>query len=520
MKTKVNNALFELIKSLSKSEKRYFKIISSRHTIGDENNYVRLFDYLDSASSYDEERLFKDFQGEAFLHRFSITKKRLYDNILKALNSYHSDRSFNAQLYNMLQSADVLFDKSLYDQCRRVLMSAEKLALKCQNDHIIQIIHGFQRRLIETNGYASADWNDIQELIDKVDHAGQRIAFINQLWKVKGQLFRQLITKGIARTSKEKEVYDQICLVLEGEMNLYVLNFESIYLINHIRSVHFFATGEIDRSYLYLKKNIEHCELNPDPALTDPAKMISALTNTIYIADKLGKHNEALLLLSQLRSILAKQELTEDLNIKTFATYSSISLSLLIRMGDFKSAAAEAKKVVSGLEEFGTKLNTTRKAHLLFNVAVVNFGNGNFQDSLKMIHSILNDQEMDANENLIGYTYLLELANYVELNKTDLLRYKLKSVERFAKSRNRMHDCENAFIRFIAEWIKSEDPLTQKEILSKYLEKMKDIEMKNPLETLESDHFDIAAWLESRLADKTFGEVIRERYNKHMRTAS
>jgi hypothetical protein len=248
--------------------------------------------------------------------------------------------------------------------------------------------------------------------------------------------------------------------------------------------------------------------------------MISALTNTIYIADKLGKHNEALLLLSQLRSILATQELTEDLKIKTFATYSSISLSLLIRMGDFKSAAAEAKKVVSGLEEFGTKLNTTRKAHLLFNVAVVNFGNGNFQDSLKMIHSILNDQEMDANENLIGYTYLLELANYVELNKTDLLRYKLKSVERFAKSRNRMHDCENAFIRFIAEWIKSEDPLTQKEILSKYLEKMKDIEMKNPLETLESDHFDIAAWLESRLADKTFGEVIRERYNKHMRTAS
>ena len=47
MSSKVNNALFELIQAMSKSEKRYFKLMSSRHTIGKENNYVRLFDFLD-----------------------------------------------------------------------------------------------------------------------------------------------------------------------------------------------------------------------------------------------------------------------------------------------------------------------------------------------------------------------------------------------------------------------------------------------------------------------------------------
>ena len=62
MSTKVKEALFELIKSLSKSEKRYFKLLSSRHTIGDENNYVKLFDFIDKQTTYDEGVIFKEFK--------------------------------------------------------------------------------------------------------------------------------------------------------------------------------------------------------------------------------------------------------------------------------------------------------------------------------------------------------------------------------------------------------------------------------------------------------------------------
>ena len=74
MSSKVNNALFDLIHSLTKSEKRYFKLMSSRHAIGGENNYIVLFDAIEKQSIYDEDKIFKTFKGEAFLNRFSITK--------------------------------------------------------------------------------------------------------------------------------------------------------------------------------------------------------------------------------------------------------------------------------------------------------------------------------------------------------------------------------------------------------------------------------------------------------------
>ena len=72
MSNKASNHLHELIHSLNKSEKRYFKVFSSRHTIGEENAYIKLFDYLDKMDEYDEEVVFCHFKGQAFLNKFSI----------------------------------------------------------------------------------------------------------------------------------------------------------------------------------------------------------------------------------------------------------------------------------------------------------------------------------------------------------------------------------------------------------------------------------------------------------------
>ena len=51
---KATNELFDLIKSLSPSEKRAFKIFASRHVLGEENSYVLLFEAIDNLEVYDE----------------------------------------------------------------------------------------------------------------------------------------------------------------------------------------------------------------------------------------------------------------------------------------------------------------------------------------------------------------------------------------------------------------------------------------------------------------------------------
>ncbi len=518
--SKVNNALYDLIQSLSKSEKRYFKVLSSRHTIGEENTYVRLFDYIDQMSHYDEDQLFRDFNGEAFLNRFSITKKRLYDNILNALDAYYSDQSENAQLFKMLHASEILFNKSLYDQARRQLISAEKLAKKSSNEFLLVLINEQKKRLIETVGYATTELSEIEEIVKTTDEVLSQVAFYNKLWNVKSELFKRLLTKGLARSKQDIEAYEAICSPVFDEFKIQSLNNNVVYLINHIRSIYHYALGELDQSLYYLRKNIEFYTSNTEFQKREPEKYISVLTNAVYIADRLGKHTEALKLLGALKRVALEQELNENLRIKVFSTYQSIQLSLELRMGNLIGAEKLIPEIENGFSEFGDKINPTRKAFLAYKVAVIHLTAGKYSESMKWLNKIFNELSLDSNEDIIAYAHLLELIIYIEQGKEELLKYKLKNTERYFKKRQRLYTTEKIMIDFIQSWSKSEDHFDRIDLIDKLSSSLKEIDINNPRESLVMDYFDLISWCESKKNGRLLSDCIRERYNAHVRNAS
>ena len=62
---KKNSNAYALIKSLTMSEKRYFKIFSERHTIGEQNKYIALFDELDKTEEENDNELKKKLKNLA-----------------------------------------------------------------------------------------------------------------------------------------------------------------------------------------------------------------------------------------------------------------------------------------------------------------------------------------------------------------------------------------------------------------------------------------------------------------------
>jgi hypothetical protein len=55
MPNRSTDALFQLVKSLEKSEKRNFKLYVRRNSSSDDLKIVKLFDALDKSDTYDEE---------------------------------------------------------------------------------------------------------------------------------------------------------------------------------------------------------------------------------------------------------------------------------------------------------------------------------------------------------------------------------------------------------------------------------------------------------------------------------
>jgi hypothetical protein len=520
MSSKVNNALFDLIKSMSKSEKRYFKLMSSRHTIGGENNYVRLFDHLDKQDEYSEEEIFATFKKEAFINRFSITKKRLYDHILAALDSFHSASSVESQLHKQLHASDILFEKSLYDQCRRILHSAEKVALKNDLPAILLMISYKKKRLSETMGYLKVTDKEIDETLQRDLEYSKSIEDYNHLWAIKSHLFARLSKKGVARSQVETDAYTELCnMILSPKYSPKELTYEGKHLYHHVLSAYYYAIGQLKKSLEELELNLGTTDQSALGKKMEANKYISALTNAIYIADKIGDHRKSKHYLNELKKFGSTISANEDLSIKLFSSVSSIELSLHLRKGDFQTATNSVEKIEAELEHYDEKIVPIRRAFLEFKIAVVNIGTGNYSEALKWINRILNDSNLDKTEDIIGFTQLLELLVHLELNHNTLLPYSLKNTQRFFKTRNRMYGFEKVLLQFISKLIKCEDHFDRQNLWEDMYKELAKIANDDVFESVALDYFDFESWAESKLKRKAFDAIVREKYKRRMNVA-
>ena len=508
-----SNAIHELIQSLTKSEKRYFKVVSSRHTIGEENNYIKLFDYIDQQEAYDETALFLNFEGESFLNKFSITKNRLYESIMKALSAFHSSSSIEAQIHRLIHSAEILFKKSLYQHAKRQLLSAEKLAKKNDRFGMLIEISNLQKKLIETEGYSNITEEKLNEIKQQDALYYSKLQYYAELWNIKSKLFIDLNKKGKVRSDEEVESYKVLIDELQEASNIEARSFDSEYLYYHINSAYYFAVNDLEKSLHYLLKNSSLLEKNTNRIKQEPNLYFSCLSNAIYIQSKLGNYREALILLKDLKDFPTtfSIKMNQDLEIKLFSSSLSVELTLLIHKGKFKEAIALEEEISNGFTLYKNNIAPLRKAYLNFKMAVAYFGLAEYTTSLKWINKILNNHDVDSKEDLLSFTQILNVMVHLEMQHEALLPYAIKSTQRFLKSRNRTYKFESLFLKYMNKISKSENPFEKEDILEEILTKIKAL-TKDKFESEAFDYFDFESWIESKLKKESMADIRKKKY--------
>lgn len=120
--------LFLLIKSLDKNEKGYFKKFAARYgSKQGGNDYLKLFDLIDSQDSYNEEAVKKYFAKAGKKVNLSLQKSYLQQQIMQALRNYHSGSSAAMTTYEMLMNMEILHNKGLDNQLNKEIKQAKKV---------------------------------------------------------------------------------------------------------------------------------------------------------------------------------------------------------------------------------------------------------------------------------------------------------------------------------------------------------------------------------------------------------
>lgn len=512
MSNRSSDQLFRLIKALTKQEKRHFKIFAARHTLGEQNNYVLLFDEFDKMDEYDEAALLKKFRKEAFVNNFSITKSRLYDTVLRSLDVYHHNSSVDAQLRKDLHCAEILYKKTLYEQCAKLLNSAKKLALKFEKHAILVEINKMEKDLVEKDNYSELDEEDILALQLNDDSVADKIRVFNAFWNIKSRLFMLLNRRGKVRNQQELSDFKHIIdntLLMEENGNLSV---NARYMFNHIYSAFYFGTGDYENCYRFLGNNVVLIEANTDIFKEEPNVYFSLLTNIIYVGNQLKRYTDVVNYLEKLRAIPQKLDTAknEDLEIKLFSSAYSLEITLYNNTGDFEKAIDLIPKIEEGLAKFEGRLSKLREAYFFFNIAVAYFGAGKHTQALRWINRLLNDSGIEQNEYIHCMAQIFNLIIHIELKNNDLLSYTVKSTQRYLKSRNRAYKFETVFLRFTEKIVKMAAGENLKPVYKELLEELEELS-KDAFERTAFEYFDFPAWAESKAGKQTFREIVESK---------
>jgi hypothetical protein len=507
--------IFRLIKSLTRAEKRYFKIFASRHSAGGKNEYTQLFDAIDKQKEYDEPALIKQFKKSTFGHTPAIAKNRLYETILKSLHSFHAESSLDVELQRLLHSAEILFKKSLYPECSKILTRANKLAVKHEKHYVLLEIHKWEKRLLEKSSYAGSSSDDLSEIHLTDRELINKLMNYSDFWNIKSRLFLMLNQQGkvrdLAGLNSFKTIIDNTLLKSEAE----ALSYESRYLYYQIYSAYYFGIGDYSNSYLYIKKHLELIELNAELFEEEPNKYFAVLSNMIYLCSQLRKFGEVPFYLEKLKAIPQSYEkkMNEDLSIKLFSSSCSAELSLCIQTGDFDSAHQLVPAIEDGLNKYNDKLSKVRVAFFYFNLAIVFFALRDYSSALKWINRLLNDGDIDSSQDIHCMGRILSMIIHLEIGHIDLLPYSIRSTQRYLSKRKRIYKFESVFLQFINKLSKANSAISLKNSYQALRPELQAL-AKDPYEKSVFEYFDFITWVESKYLGIPFRDLVKRKHDQ------
>ena len=120
--------LFQLIKSMDKNEKRFFKLYSNLYNTKKGLYYIILFDILDKMENFDSEEVEQKLKDKKVpIHLFALIKRYLKVQILECMSVYHRNNMNTIKFFNTIGQATILSKKKHYPEALKLLVSLNQL---------------------------------------------------------------------------------------------------------------------------------------------------------------------------------------------------------------------------------------------------------------------------------------------------------------------------------------------------------------------------------------------------------
>ncbi|HLU86850.1 MAG TPA: hypothetical protein VKZ44_03780 [Taishania sp.] len=506
--------LIELIKSLTKAEKRSFKLFAKRNSTQDNLKFLQLFDFIDSNDNFSEAVLTKKYPSIK-KEQISNLKAHLYKQILTCLRGLNVPKYTELEIREMIDFAIILLNKGFYLQALRQLEKAGQLSLaggfNILTLEIVELEKSIEAQFITKTLTARAEYLANQSQ-DKEQQVSYSVFFSN----LSLQLYALYLKVGFVRDEKENLFVQEFFRSKMIPVSYNQLGFEGKLHYCNAMVTYNLIIQDFVMSYRYALLWVNLFDENPKFLESRKEVFLRAqhnLLTSLYHLRDYRRLKEAFRKYEAYEGQMCGKENIEQM----YLHYKYTSLINQIYMeGRFEVGVEKVPEILQFIERFQNQLDDYQVVMFNYKIACLYFGNGDNKSAIVYLNKVIQFRDYNLREDIQCFARILNLIAHFELGNDELVEYQIKSVYRFLIKMGELHGVQKEIFYFLRQLPFASHTELRKafRILHSKLVKL----AQDPYEKRAFLYLDIISWLECKLDNKKIKEIIREKFERELKT--
>lgn len=504
--------LIQLIKSLTRAEKRHFRLFVGRNQASDEILFLQLFDVLDKYKEYDEEMILRKLPAIKKT-QLSNLKAHLYKQLLTSLRLLNRNHVEDILIRELIDHAKVLYDKGLYRQSLDILDKAKGRALKGKFNALALEVIEFEK-YIEAQYITRSIEGRAEELTEEATTINKILADTNQFSNLALQMYGLYLKVGFVRDEKDHYYIREFFHSNLPELDYRRLDFfgKIYYCQAHIWYYH--MTQDFPMSYRYAQRWVDLFHAEPDLKMLNVPMYLKGMHNLLNVLFNLLYYSKFEKTLTELKKFSDEYDIAQNKN--TEGLYYLFIYNHTIKKhfldGTFSAGVKIIPKVVELIEEDEYNWDNHRVMLFYYRIACLYFGSGDNENAIEYLNMIINQKNPDYRADIQCFARILNLIAHYELGNAQLVEYQVKSVYRFLSKMEELQAVQQEIFRFVRRVPRMREHEMKNEF----------IHLKNKLIKLQDDpyekraflYLDIISWLESKIENRPLEDIAHEKFLK------
>lgn len=442
------NTLFKLIKTLQKSEKRFFRLYAGRHVKGS-NHSILLFDAIEKQKEYDEKALKKKFQGTTLSKHFAFNKQYLYKLVLKALHQYSAHTSVVEMIKEQTHYIKILYDRRLLDACDKLIDKTLALAKKHETYPELLRLWEWKMEIITVRLFRGYEEKDILAIESGIKKTLAEFSDYMYVYLEQRKLYFKSETRGTQAVRDEKEKYLKIATEIKSNREAgFRTNLFKLYFLELVNRN---LAGDMKATEANIKAIISLVDKFPHIIRDNTREYQTTIVNSGIYKLYVKEYEKAQEAADQLRHFSDNTRLGPGAMQASLDFHAILQLSIYKGMLRFEEAEIYFSEFKRKQKKFeGIDPNYSRLKIIHYLMGSLSFDTGHYKSTISYLSNLTSVKSSNERADVDNYARIMQMLSFFVTGKTLSLETLARNVKKSFSKKNNLLRIEKLMLDFVS----------------------------------------------------------------------